>query len=161
MAVRHLPTLLLAAALIIDGAFSAAARTGSPRNDLEEQHHIQVTLKSGQSFLIPLPVTAYPGAPVQVNIADPSFASRFSWLMRNTISYAHGAISCLCDLNYGRTIATTVTSGNTQEVNSLSNENGEIGAVLEAVPVGSTEGLQLTVPAASGTKTFEITIFQV
>ena len=159
-------TLILAGILATVGAASAAARFGAPVERIFGHGDIQVTLKPGQSYLVALPKTAYPGAPFGVTIADPSFnnqGAENAWIMNQVVSEAGGYLSWVATLSnssVGSTYGGTAAPGQTVQMNSLCIDISklECAAVLLAVPQSAGERVELSVPASSpfGEQTFVI-----
>ena len=150
-------TLALVAA--VTGVSSFAFRTDA-HPDLIGGRDVQITLQRGQAYMIPLPATAYPGAPIRVEIADENYNSRAPYwgaLMANTISYSGGSISWNNSL-FGSGQA---FQGQTVTVDLLGAlGSGAQDALLQAIPVGSGEGLQLSAPSTSkiASQTFVIRV---
>jgi hypothetical protein len=126
---------------------------------------VQVTLKPGESYNITFPKTEYPGAPFDVEIADPGNifynCCANSWLMRATVSTLAGSISWLSIDSQSGGRAGSAQSGQTALVSEIS-DGTATAAILQAVPSGKrkSESLQLIAPASSpfGAQTFVIKI---
>jgi len=133
-------------------------------NSAAGANEIRVTLKPGESYNVASPKTEYPGAPFDIEVADPGNAFSNccgnSWLMSATLSVSVGSMSWLARSSLGSAnLAGYATPGETVFVCAIS-DGSETAAVLQAVPLGKVEGIQLLAPASSpfGTQTFIIRI---
>jgi hypothetical protein len=94
---KHVPVLALSAALATVAICSAAVRLQSSETADTTSHNIQVTMKPGDTFMIPIPATRYAGAPLEIAIADPTVAPAVvggnCWMMHQLVSFANGAVS--------------------------------------------------------------------
>src|ERR1700727_1493261 len=99
MYVKHVPALALAAALATVAIGSAAVRLQMSEGADTPSHNIQVRLKPGDTFVIPIPPTRYAGAPLEIAISDPSVArtavrdGNLTWMMNKVVSFANGDVS--------------------------------------------------------------------
>jgi hypothetical protein len=163
MQMKHLSIVALAVALTTMAASSAAVVTNPAKEDMIGAHDIRVTLQPGASYIVPLPATAYPGAPFTVTVVDPGLnvgPIYDSWIMKLTLSYFNGAVSWN-GLNNGinTTAAGWAMPGETKNMDSLCVYKGGCAALLDAIPVGSGEGVRLSVPSGSyGAQSFIISI---
>lgn len=160
---KQVPLLVFAAVFATAAITSAAVRFESSDGRVGS-HDIQIKIKPGKTYMIPLPATKYPGAPFGITIADPGFDpgdnGRGSWMMHVLVSDANGAISWIEQpSNSGINVGSTAYPGQTLAVGGICAETGGCIALVNAVPNGSVEGLQLVVASsAPSAQTFVISV---
>jgi hypothetical protein len=143
--------------LYVLGVSTAAALAGSfgahAQGGVVGRKDFLVTLKSGQSYSIPVPATKYPGSPFNITVLDPGMKPNpsiaGSWIAKATISIYQGSVSFMSvSSQSGGFNVRTIPPGQATVITEIDGVGTPVQ--LQSTSSGSNVSLSLVAPVGSG-----------